>query len=406
VTTTPRGIPIENFAESAAGNISMADRSLLIDVSRLIWRVWTGRLPTGIDRVCLAYLQHFGGRARAVVQRKATRLVLGPGLSDRLFELLIAGGPGFRARLLGLLPHLAWDIVTAPGYRGQVFLNIGHTGLNEPTLPGWIAAHALKPVYFVHDLIPIAHPEFCRSGEAEKHQRRMRNVLRTGAGVIANSHATLDDLTTFAEANGMAVPPALVAWITGLGRPEVARPATMQRPYFITIGTIEGRKNHILLLQIWRRLAQQMGDATPYLVIVGQRGWEATHAIEMLDHAPELAQHIREFPRSDDAALSRLIAGARALLMPSFAEGFGLPVVEALQLGTPVIASDLRALREVSGGIPAFLDPIDGKGWEKAIREYIDDGADRRRQLALMPGYQPPDWATHFARVEEWLDAL
>lgn len=384
----------------------MVERTLLIDVSRLIWRVWTGRLPTGIDRVCLAYLQHFGGRARAVVQRKASRMVLGPDLSDRLFELLIAGGPGFRARLFGLLPYLAADRVTAPGYRGHVFLNIGHTGLNEPTLAGWIAAHALKPVYFVHDLIPIAHPEFCRVGEAEKHRRRMRTVLRTGAGVIANSHATLDDLTAFANAIGVAVPPALVAWIAGMGRPEMARPATMQRPYFITIGTIEGRKNHILLLQIWRRLAREMGSATPYLVIVGQRGWEATHAIEMLDHAPELAQHIREFPRSDDAALTRLIAGARALLMPSFAEGFGLPVIEALQLGTPVIASDLGALREVSGGIPAFLDPIDGKGWESMVRSFTGDCDERQRQLSLMPTYRPPDWLTHFARLEAWLDGL
>jgi len=94
------------------------------------------------------------------------------------------------------------------------------------------------------------------------------------------------------------------------------------------------------------------------------------------------------------------------LLMPSFAEGFGLPVVEALQLGTPVIASDLRALREVSGGIPAFLDPIDGKGWEKMIRGFIGDCDERKRQVSLMPKYHPPDWPTHFTRVEAWLDRL
>lgn len=382
------------------------ERDLLIDVSRLIWRLWSGRLPTGIDRVCLAYVQHFGDRARAVVQRKANRSVLGPALSDRLFAILTAGGPRFRARFLALLPHFAADLVTAPGYRGKVFLNMGHTGLNEPSLPKWIGAHALKPVYFVHDLIPIAHPEFCRSGEAEKHQRRMRNVLRTAVGVIGNSQATLDDLAAFANANGLPMPPTLVAWIAGLGRPEVARPATMQRPYFITIGTIEGRKNHILLLQIWRRLARELGSDTPYLVIVGQRGWEATHALEMLDHAPDLAPHVREFPQSEDAELTRMIAGARALLMPSFAEGFGLPVVEALQLGTPVIASDLRALREISGGVPTFLDPIDGKAWERTIRSFSDDSAERRRQLTLMSAYHPPNWATHFTRVEEWLVTL
>ena len=81
----------------------MPDRSLLLDVSRLIWRVWTGRLPTGIDRVCLAYLDRFAARSLAVVQRREFRMVLPPDLSDALFALLRRGGPGFRRGLVRLL---------------------------------------------------------------------------------------------------------------------------------------------------------------------------------------------------------------------------------------------------------------------------------------------------------------
>lgn len=384
----------------------MSDRDLLFDVSRLVWRVWTERLPTGIDRVCLAYLKHFRGRSRAVLQRNNVRWVINPKLSDRLFDLLIAGRPGFRANLLKLVPRLIAGRAKPSDYAGQIFLNIGHTGLNEPSLPGWISAHALKPVYFVHDLIPIIHPEFCRPGESEKHRLRMCHVLRTAAGVIGNSKATLTDLESFAAANKIVLPPSLVAWIVGFDRPEEVIPATMQRPYFITIGTIEGRKNHILLLQIWQRYARALGNGAPILLVVGQRGWEATHALEMLDHAPELKGHVREVPACEDPELASLIAGARALLMPSFAEGFGLPVVEALQMGTPVIASDLTSLREISGGIPTFIDPIDGKAWERTIDEFTRDSADRQRQLSRMTDYAGPDWPTHFARVEPWLERL
>ena len=111
-------------------------RDVLLDVTRLVWRVWVGRLPTGIDRVCLAYLQHYAPRALAVIQRGPLRLVLDPATSDRLFALLRRVGPGFRWRLAALL--LAADLRDRPrrSLRGLLYLNIGHTGLNSPG-PVW-----------------------------------------------------------------------------------------------------------------------------------------------------------------------------------------------------------------------------------------------------------------------------
>src|SRR5207248_10247409 len=80
----------------------MAQRSILIDVSRLIWRVWRGGLPTGIDRVCLAYVEHFRSRAQAVVQRKGRYYVLSDRHSDLLFELFSRGSRGFRREFMQL----------------------------------------------------------------------------------------------------------------------------------------------------------------------------------------------------------------------------------------------------------------------------------------------------------------
>ncbi|HET9628012.1 MAG TPA: glycosyltransferase family 1 protein [Novosphingobium sp.] len=384
----------------------MIEREFLIDVSRLVWRVWTGRLPTGIDRVCLAYLARYGARAQAVVQRNGVFRILAARESDRLFALIRNGGAGFRRGLAALLPVVLANSTSRAEGSGAIYLNIGHTGLDEPALPDWVHQCGLRAVFLVHDLIPITHPEFCRAGEAERHAARMTNVLACAAGIIGNSHATLADLEAFAREVGMAVPPYLPAWISGAEVPRSAPAAGMDRPYYIVVGTIEGRKNHVLLLQLWRNLVEQMGGETPRLLVVGQRGWEAEHAHAMLDRNPVIKGHVRELGNADDAELARLIAGARALLMPSFAEGFGLPIVEALQLGTPVICSDLPAFREIAGDIPLFLDPLDGRGWERAVLSFLDECPERARQLRMMRDYRGPDWESHFAQVDPWLGAL
>ncbi|MBW8753568.1 MAG: glycosyltransferase family 4 protein [Sphingomonadales bacterium] len=386
-----------------------AAREILIDVNRLIWRVWRGRLPTGIDRVCLAYLEHFGDRAQAVLQRNGQFYILSPEHSDRLFAMLRCRPDGFRREFVQLAAS-AWLTARRTAARpGLIYFNIGHTGLEDPGLPAWIRRNGIRAVYLIHDLIPLTHPEFCRADEAAKHARRIRNVLTSAFGVIGNSRSTIAELAAFAQAQELAMPPCVAAWISGYPVPDEVRPAALQTPYFVTVGTIEGRKNHVLLLQIWRRLAEALGPSTPKLLIIGQRGWEAEHALAMIDRAPALKGHVRELGFCDDHELARWIAGARALLMPSFAEGFGLPVIEALQLGTPVIASDLPVFREIAGKIPTYLDPLDGAAWQQTINGFLSDDPEhpeRARQRLAMQGFEPPDWAGHFATVEAWLRSL
>jgi glycosyltransferase involved in cell wall biosynthesis len=79
-------------------------------------------------------------------------------------------------------------------------------------------------------------------------------------------------------------------------------------------------------------------------------------------------------------------------------------VIEALELGTPVIASDLPVYREVVGDIPTYVDPFEAEDWEAAIRSFIDDSPERERQTSAIPGYVAADWPSHFAIVETWLD--
>ena len=383
---------------------------MLLDVSRLVWRRWAGRLPTGIDRVCLAWLDHFSDQARAdqaradqvraVVQWRGRVRVLSRVQSARLFALLQQGGHGFRSGFVAMIPAIALAGDGGADLAGRLYANPGHTGLNHPALPRWIASRGLRAVLLIHDLIPIMHPQFCRVGEAERHARRIRQALECASGIITNSATTRDDLAGHAATCGLPLPPVHVAWLAPHDMLASAVPPACDRPWFVCLGTIEGRKNHTLLLHVWQQLAAQMGEATPLLIIVGQRGWAAAEAHDMLDRRPAF---VIERGTADDTTLAGLIAGARALLMPSFAEGFGLPVVEALQLSTPVIASNLPVFREIGDDIPLLLDPGDAGAWLAAVRALCDDGVERARQMAAMPAFRAPGWSDHFAGIEAWL---
>lgn len=382
-----------------------ADCPIYLDVTRLIWRSWKGGIPTGIDRVCQAYVERFGARSLAVVQRGGFHLVLSRAHSDRLFGLLLSKD----ARRLDFvrLAATAWlAALKAPPTPGAIYLNVGHTGLNEKSLPAWIARHDLRAIYLIHDLIPLTHPEFCREGEAEKHRQRMNNVLVSASGLIGNSQDSLDELESFARSTGRPMPPAVAAWISGGQFPTQVKPKLLSKPHFIAVGTIEGRKNHQLLLDVWRKLVAQLGHDAPILVIVGRRGWQANRVFEQLDHLGDLRKHVLEIGECDDDELAALIAGARALLMPSFAEGFGLPVVESLALGTPVIASDLPVFREIAGEIPTYLSPRDADAWAAEIRAFTGDGIERAQQMARLVSFRPPTWNDHFEGVESWLAKL
>lgn len=327
-----------------------------------------------------------------------------------MFDLLLEqeAAPEVRSRFLNLAAANLFSVGKGT-HPGQIYLNVGHTGLDKPAHGKWLVRSNVQPVYFVHDLIPLTHPEYCRPSEREKHRRRMIALLSHGAGIISNSRETLNELAIFTGLQGaLHLPPAVVA---PLGVPELDRDSLDSqcsqlpgRPYFVMLGTIEGRKNHLLILNIWAEMARRLGSACPQLVIIGQRGWECEQAVDMLDRCDAIRGHVIELARCGDDLLRAYLAGARALLFPSFVEGYGLPLVEALAMGAPVIASDLPVFRELAGTIPEYLSPIDGAGWMRAIADYSNPmSIARTAQLDRSANWQAPSWHNHFAVVDRWL---
>lgn len=373
-------------------------RPLTLDITRLLLRR-RHATPTGIDRLELAYARALLAERDRPVAFEAWMPGIGAcGYARSALEKLLpqiearwAAGESSGVALSGLRLRQPRD--------GEVRLLVSHHHLAE--LPRRHRPGAKTCVY-VHDAIPADFPEYARPGGAEKHERRLRNAAALADAILVNSHATAASLDRFLDERR---PPLHVAPLGVEPRFAGASPERQDRPYFLCLGTIEPRKNHLLLLHIWRTLAGE-ADA-PRLILVGRRGWENENVVDMLERSSAIRGLVVEAGRIGDARLAGLVAGARAVLMPSFAEGFGLPVAEALAAGTPVIASDLPALRETGGDVPDYLDPLDGPGWTQAIRDYAAPAsAARAAQLKRLKAWTPPSWDAHFAAVLPFLDAL
>ena len=381
---------------------------VLLDVTRLISRSWTGRHSTGIDRVCYAYLDRFADRAHAVVQYRGVHRVLCQQHSQTLFAMLRGPDRRVRGSLLGFAARALGRNAPNVQLPGAIYLNVSHTEFDLQRHIRWTRQQALRPVYLIHDLIPITHADYCRPHAITRHKGRVVNALHHAAGIIVNSRSTADDLTGFAQLHDLPVPPLLVASLAGaalpLPPPGTSRPQA--DPYFLCIGTVERRKNHGMLMNLWSRLIASGRKDLPDLVIIGQWGVNSARLRAQLEGDPELCKKVRVLDQVPDSDLAGWTTGARALLLPTLAEGFGLPMLEALALKTPVVASDLPCFREIGQGIPTLLDPLDADAWQAIITGLGPGSPEYSRQARQMHKFKAPRWDDHFASVESWLAAL
>jgi glycosyltransferase involved in cell wall biosynthesis len=394
---------------------------LLFDLTRLISRA--GReTPTGIDRVELAYAEHVIGGSAPLCFTMLTAAGRFGSLPRAAAEEYIEAtsltwrGGTAASRQTGRVKRLARALRLAALSRGERALRAQSRAAGNQSVYLLVSHHHLEKrraiarlkqlggacfVCLIHDLIPIEFPEYALPGQDEKHRRRIETAAGLADAVIVNSVVTRDAFQPYLARAGRT-PPVLVAPF-GVDLPAglADRPAPVKPPYFVCVSTIEARKNHLLLLNLWRRLADELGDAAPRLVLIGQRGWETENAVDMLERCPALRGLVLERSNLPDAEAARLLKGAQALLLPSFAEGFGFPLVEALALGVPVLCSGLAALRENGGAVPEYIDPLDGLGWRAAVVDYSLPASPRRQaQLNRLTGWRPASWQEHFVAVD------
>ena len=255
------------------------------------------------------------------------------------------------------------------------------------TYPVPVMLEGARNVYTVHDLVPLRFP-YATLDHKPTYQALMSTLLRQADGVCTVSERSRDDLIAFfpdADPTRVvntyqAVPPPLPAPPPGVLERQLREGFGLQPSgYFLFFGSIEPKKNVLRLLQGF--LA---ADIALPLVVVSARSWGAGPEGELLRRAVEggRVRHIEYVPQD---VLATLVRGARAVAFPSLYEGFGLPVLEAMQLGTPVLTTREGSLPEVAGDAAEYVDAYDADSIGAGLQRLATDDARCAELRALGP---------------------
>jgi len=260
--------------------------------------------------------------------------------------------------------------------------------------PGGDSVHAPTPlappgpsrgrplVVTVHDTVPWTHPETLTPRGARWHQRAITTAARQASALVVPTGAVSAELSRYTQPQcrvhvvGEGVSAAL-ALPEQEGADAIAQRLDLPPRYLLTIGTLEPRKGiGVLLDALTRPEAPQLP-----LLIVGQRGWGEVEPMQIADRVGLDRARLRVLGRITDAELAVVLHRASALVVPSLAEGFGLPLLEAMAAGVPVVHSDVPALIEVAGGAGVPVRRQDPAALAYGLRTVL---ADPERTAALV----------------------
>ena len=295
----------------------------------------------------------------------------------------------------------AWHRAGRPRLAGRVGLE-GLAVVHAPSVAVPPAPRGGPPlVVTVHDAAPELFPEaFPRRGR-RFHAEGLAAAARRADLVIAVSEAAADEITYHSDIPAgrvRVVPnPVAVPEVDPAVRDRVLGEAGLRgRPYVLWVGSLEPRKGVGTLVAAMARLRRRHAGSEVHTVLAGFEGWLGANLIDPSDRLV-LGDSLRQLGRVGDEELWCLYSGAALLAFPSLHEGFGLPVVEAMALGVPVVASDIPAVREVAGGAALLVPPGDPDAWSEAIAGLLDDDAGRRRMAEAgrrrSADYSPDRWA-------------
>ena len=234
--------------------------------------------------------------------------------------------------------------------------------------PLLIPARRAAQVVTIHDLYFLRHPERTRAEIRRDYAELAPHHARKADSVITSSAHTKQLITELGvNADRIYIcPPGAPVWQT-LGR----KPNTPTDGYILFLGTLEPRKNLDVLLDAYAALLRDSRRVPP-LVIAGAASADAQPWLQRIAREP-LKDHIVYKGYIEHDQREALYAGARALVLPSFDEGFGLPVLEAMSAGVPVVTSNRGSLPEVVGDAGILLDPGDVSAWAAALERVAGD---------------------------------
>jgi len=247
-------------------------------------------------------------------------------------------------------------------------------------------AKSIKKIITIYDLIPVIYPKFFEFNHGS-HVEKVIHQLKPQDWVICVSHATKNDLCNYQN----SIDPSRV-FVTHLAASELFYPCCNSEeitivkkkfqipdvPYILSLNTLEPRKNIAHTIRCFVKLVEQEKIKDLCLVIVGRKGWGYDDIFNEQSNFAFLKERIIITGYVANEYLAALYSGAIAFVFPSFYEGFGLPPLEAMQCGVPVITSNVSSLPEVVGDAGIMISPSDADGFCQAMLEIYHNSSLRK----------------------------
>ena len=265
-----------------------------------------------------------------------------------------------------------------------------------------------------YDLIPVLYPQYCAEDMVGLFSRHFLDLARGSDLVLCISQQSERDFLGFVARHGLPAP-ATCVFPLGDNVPEAGDGSVSAKvrelcnePFILFVSTIERRKNHEVLYRAYHLLcAEGRGGALPKLVFVGMPGWGVQDFLKDVELDPLTRDLVVVMNHVTDAELAALYRHARFCLFPSFYEGWGLPVGEALAMGKAVLSSDRGSLVEAGGEFARYIDPWNPRAWADEIHRLVSDpGLLAGLEEKIRAGYKARRWDEAAVAVKAAIEAL
>lgn len=267
-----------------------------------------------------------------------------------------------------------------------------------------------KIIAHIYDIISVTHPQFCLERGVYNFMDYIGAHLLYADEFIVNAEATIKEIENLTAKIGCRMPHCTVVPLGANFRqkkeinasdiPAKVVEAAGMKPYILMVGTIEPRKNHKLLLNAYDRGLKEMGYR---IIFAGSMGWNMEKFQQVLERHEDYGNEIFHFEGLDDNAIAYLYQHAKFLAFCSYTEGYGLPIIESISRGTPVLAVDVPVLREVGGEYCAWFRQDDADDFCGIVKALTDNTAKYEEMKAKMKKYQYISWDETFQRIDEVL---
>ncbi len=301
---------------------------------------------------------------------------------------------------------------------GTVFFDLGAAWMSRVRrsyLLPLIKKQGAVIVAHIYDIISVTHPQYCLQRGVCLFMDYIGAHLQYADAIIVNAQATAAELKKLADQVGCTLPSCAAVPLGADFQPDVPIKKIVRKkrnfhsfsakvkgcmPYLLMTGTIEPRKNHKLLLQAYDEGLRDMGYS---IVFAGSMGWDMECFEQRMKQHPDYGKRILWFSGMGDDEISYLYRHAQFLVFCSYTEGFGLPVVESLQRGTPVLAADMAVTRETAGECCIYFAQDDAGGICRQVLYYQNHKKAYGRLRQQIKKYDPGDWNTCYCGMRRLL---